>query len=631
MQDIPRFVLTSFVQLTSSGYSGNMGGQHIRRTKRMDVKRLLIICLLPLFLLSLNAFGVKNVSQSGQFSLRPTIAINKDGMVMVVWLEQPLEKDYGTIYYRTKIGGNWSSAKNAGVTWKAAWTPMLSVDAEGNFHMAWSDGFSSQAREIYYSMYKTSSGAWTAREMVYWSPNNSSWPKIDVKEGRIYIGWAHRHEGTWEGGDIVTISKRISDANWPNSYERISFTANDICNHPACKARDDVLYLSYMEGSGETGPWNLRFKHAKRGSNWSTVHQATLDPNGYYPELTVDHNDDPHVVWSSRRGAFYYRTRKGGSWKATEIISNFFAPRQMGDIRYRNGILVSTFVQETVGGREAYYTVKTLQGEWSKPTLLADGTDARHPKVWIDDNANAHIVWQDISGGHTDVFYEQVAVPSPDPFIQASPESLSFIIEGVNPEPTSLFLKNIGQDPLDYTVKVNQDWLSVAPISGKLKEGEEDELQVTINAIDLDEGTYTAAIQITSPQAVNSPRDVGVTLEVLAPPIFPPLNFAGEVMENSGLFYTEYMHRLTWEPNPQNRDIELYRIYYREGENYVYLDELPSSTLEYTRRNIKANKTFTYELWAVDDKGRTGDEPATLTIGGTTSTIRKDTSKKSFR
>jgi hypothetical protein len=631
MQDIPRFVLTSFVQLTSSGYSGNMGGQHIRRTKRMDVKRLLIICLLPLFLLSLNAFGVKNVSQSGQFSLRPTIAINKDGMVMVVWLEQPLEKDYGTIYYRTKIGGNWSSAKNAGVTWKAAWTPMLSVDAEGNFHMAWSDGFSSQAREIYYSMYKTSSGAWTAREMVYWSPNNSSWPKIDVKEGRIDIGWAHRHEGTWEGGDIVTISKRISDANWPNSYERISFTANDICNHPACKARDDVLYLSYMEGSGETGPWNLRFKHAKRGSNWSTVHQATLDPNGYYPELTVDHNDDPHVVWSSRRGAFYYRTRKGGSWKATEIISNFFAPRQMGDIRYRNGILVSTFVQETVGGREAYYTVKTLQGEWSKPTLLADGTDARHPKVWIDDNANAHIVWQDISGGHTDVFYEQVAVPSPDPFIQASPESLSFIIEGVNPEPTSLFLKNIGQDPLDYTVKVNQDWLSVAPISGKLKEGEEDELQVTIDAIDLDEGTYTAAIQITSPQAVNSPRDVGVTLEVLAPPIFPPLNFAGEVMENSGLFYTEYMHRLTWEPNPQNRDIELYRIYYREGENYVYLDELPSSTLEYTRRNIKANKTFTYELWAVDDKGRTGDEPATLTIGGTTSTIRKDTSKKSFR
>lgn len=597
----------------------------------MDVKKGLIICLLPLFLLSLNAFGLKNVSQSGQFSLRPSIAINKDGVIMVVWLEQPLEKDFGTIHYRTKIGGNWSSAKNAGVTFKAAWTPMLGVDAEGNFHMAWSDGFSSQAREVYHSMYKTSSGAWTARDMIYWSPNNSSWPKIDVKLGRIYIAWSHRHSGTWEGGDIVTISKRITDANWPNSYERISYTGNDICNHSACKVRNDVLHVCYMEGSGETGPWNLRYKMAKRGSNWSTVQQQTLDPNGYYPELTIDHEGNTHVVWSSRRGAFYYRTKKGNSWKATEIISNFYAPRQMGDIRYRNGILVSTFVQETVGGREAYYTVKTLQGEWSKPTLLADGTDARHPKVWIDDNANAHIVWQEISGGHTDIFYEQVAVPSPDPFIQANPESLSFIVEGVNPEPTSLFLKNIGQESLDYSVKVNQDWLSVAPTSGKLKKDEEDELQVTIDAIDLDEGTYTATIQVTSPQAVNSPRDINVTLEVLAPPIFPPLNFTAEVMENKALFYTEYMHRLTWEPNPQNRDIEYYRIYYREGENYVFLDELPSSTLEYTRRNIKANKTFTYELWAVDDKGRTGDEPATLTIGVTTSTIHKDSSKKSIR
>ncbi len=597
----------------------------------MDVKKGLIICLLPLLFLSLNAFGLKNVSQSGQFSLRPSIAINKDGMIMVVWLEQSLEKDFGTIHYRTKVKGKWSSVKNAGVTFKAAWTPMLSVDADGNFHMAWSDGFSSQAREVYHSMYQTSSGAWTARDMIYWSPNNSSWPKIEVEGDRIQISWSHRHSGSWEGGDIVTISKKITDANWPNNYERISYTANDICNHSACGVWKDILYFSYMEGSGHTGPWNLRFKQAKRGSNWKEVNQSTLDPNGYYPELTVDHDGNAHVVWSSRRGNFYYKTKQGSAWKGTEIISSMYAPRQMGDIRYRNGILVSTFVQETTGGREAYYCVKTLQGNWSKPTLLADGTDARHPKVWLDDNANAHIVWQEISGGHTDIFYEQVAVPSPDPFIQANPESFSFTVEGVNPDPTSLFLKNIGQDSLDYTVNVDQDWLSVAPTSGKLKKDEEDELQVTIDAVDLEEGTYTGVIQVKSPQAVNSPRDINVTLEVLAPPIYPPLNFAGEVMENKALFYMEYMHRLTWEPNPQNRDIEYYRIYYREGENYVFLDELPSSTLEYTRRNIKADKTYTYELWAVDDKGRTGEEPATITLGGTASPTRRDSSQKIVR
>jgi len=93
-------------------------------------------------------------------------------------------------------------------------------------------------------------------------------------------------------------------------------------------------------------------------------------------------------------------------------------------------------------------------------------------------------------------------------------------------------------------------------------------------------------------------------------------------MENKALLYREYMHRLSWEPNPENRDIVSYTLYLVDGENYEFLDEVPSSTLEYTRRNIKLDKTYIYELWAVDDKGRTGVEPATFTASGMTGTKR---------
>jgi hypothetical protein len=102
------------------------------------------------------------------------------------------------------------------------------------------------------------------------------------------------------------------------------------------------------------------------------------------------------------------------------------------------------------------------------------------------------------------------------------------------------------------------------------------------------------------------------------------LNFSVDVLENKALLFREYMHRLTWEPNPENRDIVSYTLYQVYGENYEFLVEVPSPTHEYTLRNIELDKTYTYELWAVDDKGRTGTEPATLTVSGMASTKKNN-------
>jgi len=162
-----------------------------------------------------------------------------------------------------------------------------------------------------------------------------------------------------------------------------------------------------------------------------------------------------------------------------------------------------------------------------------------------------------------------------------------------------------------------------------LSQDEEQEIQVTVDAFDLDEGIYTGTIEVSSKEALNSPQTLTVNLDVLAPPIYPPMNFTGEVLENKALFYREYMHSFTWEKNPQNRKIEKYILYEIEGVNTILLEEFSSSTFEYTRRHIQKNKTYTYELWAVDDKGRTGNEPAKLTIGGTSPNLEKEKSDKS--
>ena len=64
------------------------------------------------------------------------------------------------------------------------------------------------------------------------------------------------------------------------------------------------------------------------------------------------------------------------------------------------------------------------------------------------------------------------------------------------------------------------------------------------------------------------------------------------------------------------RNIEKYRLYEVSGVNRYFIEEFSSSTFEYQRRHVDKDRTYTYELNAVDNKGRTGDA-ATLNINGT--------------
>ncbi len=582
----------------------------------MELKRFLRIFLILAMFTQVAAFGAQNISRTGVDSGFPSIAVSRQGVVLAVWPEQGEEA--GILWYNVYKNGDWVGSKNAGITrsGQVAWSPQLDVDSEGNFHCAYADGRGSQNREIFYSVYSPDTDEWTNPEPIWISPANSAWQKIDIEGDRVYIIWHHQNTGRYTGHDILMQSKLISEEYWPAAYERLSWTANDISTHPAFKVLNDKIHVVYMEGIGDAPPWRLFYKEAKRGTNFEFLPEFQVAGLGYRPELEVDDNGDVHIVYAVRDGNYMYRSKINGSWRGNEVISNKFSEQQFGDLRYKNNVLVATWMQYDDDGKSIYYAKKVLGGKWEIPVQVEPGTNALYPRVWIDDNGYAHFVWRD----RGNIWYEKIAVPPADPFIQVNPQSLSFTVEGQNPDPQSFTVKNIGEDSLNFTVSPKDDWITVAPQNGTSRQDEEQEIQVIIDAYNLDEGTYTGTIEISSKEAINSPQTLTVNLEVLAPPIYPPVNFTGEVLENKALFYREYMHSFAWEENPLNRNIEKYRLYEIDGVNTIFLEEFTSSTFEYTRRHIQKNKTYTYELWAVDEKGRTGNLPATITIGAVSST-----------
>lgn len=590
----------------------------------MKLKRPLRIFLILAMFVPIAVYGAQNISKTGADSGFPSIAVNRQGVILAVWTEG---HEAGILWYNVFKDGNWAGSKNANVVRKGqiGWSPQLDVDSEDNFHLAWADGYGSGNREIFHAVYDPDTDEWSNSDMIWKSPANSAWQKLDIEGDRIFIAWHHQNTGPYTGHDIIMQSKLISDLSWPVAYERLVWTANDNSTHPALKVLNDKIHVVYMEGIGHAGPWRLFFKEAMRGGNWRDTPKFQVEHNGYRPELEVDEAGDVHIVYSVKTGNFMYRSRINGEWGGNESISSKYSPQQFGDLRYKNNVLVATWMQRDESGNSAYYAKKVLGDKWEKPVQIEPGSDALYTRVWIDDNGYAHFVWRD----HGNIWYEKIAVPPSDPFIQLNPQSLSFIVEGKNPDPQNSIVKNIGEDSLNFTVSPKDDWISVTPLNGTLSQDEEQEIQVTVDAFSLDEGSYTGTVEVSSKQALNSPQTLTVNLEVLAPPIYPPLNFTGEVLENKALFYREYMHKLTWEANSLNRDIEKYRIYEIDGVNNIFLEELPATTFEYTRRHTLMGKTYTYEIWAVDNKGRTGNDPGIVTIDGASTNLKVEKNDKS--
>lgn len=576
----------------------------------MERKKLFIIGCLVLMLTPFLVYGQRNISNTGAESGYPAVAVNEQGVILACWPEGGHEA--GILYYAVFKDGVWSAPKNTKLTLYEIWFPQLDVDAAGKFHLAYADGKSRLNREIYHAVYDADTDKWSNGTMIWKSEENSAWQRISIDKERIFILWHHENSDPYLGHDIVYQSKMNEDDYWPTAYERISWTAHDNSTHPDFEVHNDRVYAVYMEGVGDSGPWRIFFKEGARGSAWQNIPVEELAGSGYRPALTVDDDKNVYVVWATKGGTYLAREKIDGVWRGTQVISDKYSPQQFGDIDYRNSVVVATWAQSDALGQSAYFAKKNAgDSGWEKPVQITQGAQALFPRVWIDGNGYAHFVWQD----RGDIFYEKYSVPPPDPFLQVEPQSLGFIIEGQNPDPVNISIKNIGEKVLNYQVKLDQTWIAITPTFGNLKQGEEEELTVTIDARTLDEGIHTGTIEFTSKEALNSPLQMKVTLDVLAPPIYPPNNFAGEVLVNKSLFYREYIHQLTWESNPLNRDIEKYRLYEIDGVNTIFLGEIPVSTFEYTRRHTIPGKSYIYELWAVDNKGRTGNDPARLTLG----------------
>lgn len=597
----------------------------------MSLRKMVFVGFAAILILASSGFALDNVSRNSGDSHRGTIAVNKHGVVLIVWCEGVAGEESGNLWYAYQKDGEWSGAMNTQLTRRTAWSPHLDVDGNGHFHLAWADGFTRLDREIYYAMFNANTLSWGPWQEIHNSPENSAWERISVDGNSVYIAWFHEHVDPWVS-DVTSKHKTIGGA-WPGPYERIGYHPFDESTHPALDVMNSRIHIVYMEGNGLYAPWKIQYKEGNTGRQWEGYEPTTLNENGYYPDMQVDHESDSHVIWGSREGKIFYRGQINDTWGGTRAISSGFCDLQFPAAHYNNGYVGFCWTQHGGGGIAPYYRILKTGGvnatyskedTWDDVKRVFQSVHAEYPQIWIDDFGYAHFMWDDTAGGIggvRDIFYEKIQVYTPPATMSLSVNFLEYTVEGTNPTPEEITISNIGSDKFNYTAAADVSWITLSRTSGQLANGEEDTIVVTIDANELDEGDYVGQIIFESPEAKNSPQKIEVNLNVLAPPIYEPTSFAVETMMNRALFYVEYVHKLTWQANSKNKDIVGYVLYHNDGINHIQIAELAANTFEYICRHVKGGESYTYEVAAVDKRGRIGPKAA-LTVGAAAQTAK---------
>ena len=108
----------------------------------------------------------------------------------------------------------------------------------------------------------------------------------------------------------------------------------------------------------------------------------------------------------------------------------------------------------------------------------------------------------------------------PGPVIEVDRDRLEFHAQasGENPVPQTLRITAEG-GALTWTAEEDISWLTLEPREGALNDGQTQEITISVDISGLQPGQYEGQITITSPEAVNSPPPVTVTLELSPGPI----------------------------------------------------------------------------------------------------------------
>lgn len=553
--------------------------------------------LLLLFLCVHALKGEKiNISSSSSDSLRPQIAIDSAGRMLLVWAERegltPVVHD---IFFSTFADSVWSPPKKSFSRMDDSQSPHLFIDAGGKCHLVYDDGEAGSSRSIFYRSYAFTDGFWSNIERVDLGGESSMGPKVAVDTiGRPYVMWVEGFEG---GLTEIVMSRKTDQGEWAESFEEVSTDSFSSAEDPTFQVKNGDVYACWVEN--RDGGLRLSYRE-KTGGLWQPPLRQTLAENTSWPVLTVDNKGTVHFLFWTQSEAIYYIQKQGQNWGAPLLVSTAPSPPGSLDLKlFKNNILYAVWRQSTDSGIVVVHARARTDGRWTAPVEVGETTQPENPRIGLDQEGSAHLVWQDVGlGENQDIFYSPLVPEGKKPVAVLDTSDDTGIAPATIDCDASRSVSD-GEEIISY-------WWDMGDGSDMVQ-------NLRLSHTYEKAGTFLIKLYVT-----NSLLLVGVaskTINILSGP-FPPVKVVVQTYEEGGLFYRQKINVLTWENDPRNSGrvtLSHYNVYRRrkppKGLAFSKIAEVPAGSSQYVDRNfslLEEPSLFDYAVSAVDTQKREG-------------------------
>lgn len=402
--------------------------------------------------------GAKLLETKNGDAHNPEIKFDDDGNAFVVW-EQEDNGGISSIYanrYNSKKG--WGGAVLLENSNGRAFYPKIDTNHNGNAFVVWQQknpGFFS----IYSNRYVSGSG-WKQAVLVEQKSEDALDPKIAFisygeamavwsqhdKNGNSYINANHYYLGSgWDkpvllnanSGNHSYQSKIAADSSgnaiavWIQGYSLYASRYTDSSGWSPIFSLEnsngdveDIQIASDNDGNAfviwnqrkqsHYGTTSIYVNRYSVGSGWSgAILLENSDKNAYNPQIAFDSDGNAIAVWkqydkNGNCGIYASNYTLGDGWSKAVLIKGSNKGASNPHIALDNkGNAIAVWQQKDSSNHWSIYASRYVAGSgWGKITLLENGDgDAKNPKIDIDNNGNAIVVWEQTdSNGHWSIY-----------------------------------------------------------------------------------------------------------------------------------------------------------------------------------------------------------------------------------
>ncbi len=395
-----------------------------------------------------------NLSNNSGFSREPNIAVDRAGIIHLVWTDKTREE--WEVYYR--------KSTNQGLTWSPI---QILFDFPGKDSVMWfanvsgddslivsAMGYAKVAQEIdslptsriestfvWYPWIATSIDAgdnWQITSMPDSNMGSYASP-VAVKNGRYSIAYwmvgKFNYERTQQG---LNFNWRNPGEDWQDSVPRI--INKKFLN---IKLMDDGTSFHIVgcciQRAAED--WEIGYWRSEDGNNWNRV-WITSDSGDvffdYDPALVKDDSGNLHLIWARKPDVggtwqinYTRSTDNGITWSGMVPISSSLLGAWKPDITFKSDTLYVLWTDYRDNNSEIYLRRSPDQGlSWlAEERITIDNSFSINPKIKVVNNI-LMIVWQDYRDDNWEIYFERI---EPQVGInEVSSKLISWIIPTVN-------------------------------------------------------------------------------------------------------------------------------------------------------------------------------------------------------